>query len=144
MNSILQALWTLPQLQRRYVDVARQIFETAQDPSNDFPTQVRLCTRGVIDDHAMAGTVTWVHAPARMHNEPKPPLETLQPHLFLLQIRMQTPSSIVTMPYTILSICVDMVAAVFKRSTDTWKPRKPFCGDSSLLALRRWQSWVLL
>ena len=40
MNSILQALWTLPQLQRRYVDAARQIYETAQDPSNDFPTQV--------------------------------------------------------------------------------------------------------
>ena len=40
MNSILQALWTLPQLQRRYVDAAMQIYETAQDPSNDFPTQV--------------------------------------------------------------------------------------------------------
>ncbi|KAL3152058.1 hypothetical protein ABBQ32_001169 [Trebouxia sp. C0010 RCD-2024] len=40
MNSILQALWTLPQLQKRYVDAARQIYETAQDPSNDFPTQM--------------------------------------------------------------------------------------------------------
>ena len=40
MNSILQALWTLPQLQRRYVDAAKHIYETAQDPANDFPTQV--------------------------------------------------------------------------------------------------------
>jgi len=40
MNSILQALWTLPQLQRRYVDAAKLIYETAQDPANDFPTQV--------------------------------------------------------------------------------------------------------
>ena len=40
MNSILQALWTLPQLQRRYVDAAKHIYETAQDPVNDFPTQV--------------------------------------------------------------------------------------------------------
>ena len=42
MNSILQALWTLPQLQRRYVDAAKQIYETAQEPANDFPTQVHL------------------------------------------------------------------------------------------------------
>lgn len=40
MNSILQALWALPQLQRRYVDAAKHIYETAQDPANDFPTQV--------------------------------------------------------------------------------------------------------
>ncbi|KAL0051048.1 hypothetical protein WJX82_001112 [Trebouxia sp. C0006] len=40
MNSILQALWTLPQLQRRYVDAAKHIYETAQDPANDFPTQM--------------------------------------------------------------------------------------------------------
>lgn len=40
MNSILQALWTLPQLQRRYVDAAKQIYESAQEPANDFPTQM--------------------------------------------------------------------------------------------------------
>ena len=39
MNSVLQVLWTLPQMQRRYVEVARNIYETAQDPSSDFATQ---------------------------------------------------------------------------------------------------------
>lgn len=39
MNSVLQVLWTLPQMQKRYVEVARNIYETAQDPSNDFATQ---------------------------------------------------------------------------------------------------------
>lgn len=42
MNSVLQVLWTLPQMQRRYVDVAHKIYETAEDPCNDFATQV--CT----------------------------------------------------------------------------------------------------
>lgn len=40
MNSILQALWTLPQMQQRYVEAAKHIYETAQDPANDFPTQM--------------------------------------------------------------------------------------------------------
>lgn len=43
MNSVLQVLWTLPQLQKRYVDIARNIYETTQDPANDFATQV-MCT----------------------------------------------------------------------------------------------------
>ena len=53
MNSILQALWTLPQLQRRYVDAARQIYETAQEPANDFPTQVCQLVRELINCSAL-------------------------------------------------------------------------------------------
>ncbi len=51
MNSVLQMLWTLPQLKQRYASTAQAIFETAPpDPTSDFATQVRsllvsLCER---------------------------------------------------------------------------------------------------
>lgn len=57
MNSILQALWTLPQLQRRYVDAAKQIYETAQEPANDFPTQVSQLVREQINCSALHAAV---------------------------------------------------------------------------------------
>jgi ubiquitin carboxyl-terminal hydrolase 5/13 len=44
MNSILQLLWCIPELQEEYVSKAEKIFEDApDDPYNDFITQVRVC-----------------------------------------------------------------------------------------------------
>lgn len=43
MNSILQLLWRIPELQEEYVSKAERLFETApEDPYNDFITQVRI------------------------------------------------------------------------------------------------------
>ena len=40
MNSVLQVLWTLPEVQRRYASSADQIFQSAPaDPTADLPTQ---------------------------------------------------------------------------------------------------------
>ena len=42
MNSVLQLLWTLPELQQQYVAIADNIFRSApSDISQDFLTQVR-------------------------------------------------------------------------------------------------------
>jgi ubiquitin carboxyl-terminal hydrolase 5/13 len=41
MNSVLQALWTLPQVAARYAAPSQHIFQSAPaDPASDFPTQV--------------------------------------------------------------------------------------------------------
>lgn len=43
MNSILQLLWRIPELQEEYVSKAEKLFETApEDPYNDFITQARI------------------------------------------------------------------------------------------------------
>ncbi|PSC74028.1 ubiquitin carboxyl-terminal hydrolase 5 isoform X1 [Micractinium conductrix] len=40
MNSVLQVLWTLPELRQRYVDAAQDIFKSApRDVADDFPAQ---------------------------------------------------------------------------------------------------------
>ena len=42
MNSVLQVLWTLPQLKERYASRAESIFNSApEDPTSDFATQVQ-------------------------------------------------------------------------------------------------------
>ena len=41
MNSVLQVLWTLPEVQQRYASLAEKIFQSAPaDPTADLPTQV--------------------------------------------------------------------------------------------------------
>ena len=41
MNSVLQLLWTLPEVQQRYASAANSIFQSAPaDPTADLPTQV--------------------------------------------------------------------------------------------------------
>ena len=46
MNSVLQVLWTLPEVQQRYASLADKIFQSAPaDPTADLPTQVGACTR---------------------------------------------------------------------------------------------------
>jgi len=40
MNSVLQVLWMLPEVQQRYASAADRIFQSAPaDPTADFPTQ---------------------------------------------------------------------------------------------------------
>ena len=56
MNSVLQALWALPQVAQRYAARAPAIYASAPaDPASDFPTQV-------------------------LHPEPNTPLSTLHVH----------------------------------------------------------------
>ncbi len=44
MNSVLQVLWTLPSVQKRYAANAEALFQSAPaDPTADVPTQVHLC-----------------------------------------------------------------------------------------------------
>lgn len=43
MNSVLQVLWTLPEVQQRYASSADAIFQSAPaDPTADLPTQARI------------------------------------------------------------------------------------------------------
>ena len=45
MNSVLQMLWTLPEVQQRYASAANSIFLSAPaDPTADLPTQVSCPT----------------------------------------------------------------------------------------------------
>ena len=47
MNSVLQAMWVVPELKSRYLDNIGHIFNTSPpDVANDFLTQVRPLRRG--------------------------------------------------------------------------------------------------
>ena len=49
MNSVLQVLWTLPEVQQRYAFLADKIFQSAPaDPTADLPTQVGNYSRPVL------------------------------------------------------------------------------------------------
>lgn len=47
MNSVLQLLYSVPPVQKRYADAAQKIFETSpvSDINSDFPTQVFIASR---------------------------------------------------------------------------------------------------
>lgn len=44
MNSVLQVLWSVPEVQQRFLPVAGAVFASAPvNPADDFLTQVRVC-----------------------------------------------------------------------------------------------------
>lgn len=51
MNSVVQLMWMVPSLKKRYTDKAATIFQTApEDPAKDFATQVSLLEEGFKKD----------------------------------------------------------------------------------------------